>query len=231
MTNHIARIKEKYNDADNWHQDYPWFSIGHLIEAINKKGSDDDLKAAQKAAIYFNDLHQLHYLINNAQEDTSDSIKEEKFTVATENNSPSHLTAILAEASKKFNDSTHSGEELPIISEPYYTIDYFASQGIKLDAEPKADDKFGQQLKSFTSWLKQMKRLPDAVMTSHEPDPIVEEIAAQSIVEQDTITESMVEVLLKQGRKEQAIVILEKLRLLHPEKSHYFATRIEEIKS
>ena len=39
----------------------------------------------------------------------------------------------------------------------YYTIDYFASQGIKVSQEENPKDKFGKQLKSFTDWLKTMK--------------------------------------------------------------------------
>ncbi|MCH5597658.1 hypothetical protein [Niabella ginsengisoli] len=42
---------------------------------------------------------------------------------------------------------------------PYYTVDYFAAQGIKL-GDQNANDRFGTQLKSFTDWLKYMKRLP-----------------------------------------------------------------------
>lgn len=226
MTNYITRIQKQYADCDEWHQKYPWFSIGHLIESTKKKHSPDSLQAIQSAAIYFNDIHRLHFLLN------SDLIEKDFITddnITIEGPHP-QMSSILAEASKKLNESTPDAEELPLISEPYHTIDYFASQGIKLDAEPRADDKFGQQLKSFTSWLKQMKRLPAAEIAAKEPDPIIEEIAAQSIMEKDTITEPMVEVLLKQGRKTQAIVVLEKLRLLYPEKSHYFATRIEEIK-
>jgi hypothetical protein len=44
--------------------------------------------------------------------------------------------------------------------EPYHTVDYFASQGIKLSQEEVTKDKFGKQLKSFTEWLKTMKKLP-----------------------------------------------------------------------
>ncbi|HEY6502784.1 MAG TPA: hypothetical protein VIZ28_02305, partial [Chitinophagaceae bacterium] len=40
----------------------------------------------------------------------------------------------------------------PLTFEPYHTIDYFASQGIKFKEEEKPKDQFGQQLKSFTEW-------------------------------------------------------------------------------
>src|SRR5690606_17502730 len=43
---------------------------------------------------------------------------------------------------------------------PYHTVDYFASQGIKLKPNEKPTDKFGEQLKSFTEWLKVLKKTP-----------------------------------------------------------------------
>ena len=51
-----------------------------------------------------------------------------------------------------------------LIFEPYHTVDYFASQGIKFREEEKPVDKFSLQLKSFTEWLKTMKKLPVAEM-------------------------------------------------------------------
>ena len=52
--------------------------------------------------------------------------------------------------------STDNGD---LSFEPYHTIDYFASLGIKLKPEELAKDKLGQQLKSFTDWLRSMKKI------------------------------------------------------------------------
>ncbi|MEO7310579.1 MAG: hypothetical protein ABIX01_09285 [Chitinophagaceae bacterium] len=149
-------------------------------------------------------------------------ITEEKFE-------SSSLSQSLAAVSKHFKEDA-AEEDLVLTGEPYHTVDYFASQGIKLELEPRADDKFGQQLKSFTSWLKQMKRLPATKMANKEPDPIIENIASNSLIEGEVLTESMAEVLLKQGKTAQAVEVWQKLSLLHPEKSHYFATLIEKTK-
>ena len=141
------------------------------------------------------------------------------------------LSNVLAEVSKQFKEEpVDKDAELVIESEPYHTIDYFASQGIKLEAELKPDDKFGHQLKTFTSWLKHMKKLPATKMAEKEPDPVIENIAQNSLVEGEVVTESMAEVLLKQGKTKQAMEVWEKLSLLHPDKSHYFATLIDQFK-
>ncbi|MGC4038091.1 MAG: hypothetical protein QM764_19170 [Chitinophagaceae bacterium] len=119
----------------------------------------------------------------------------------------------------------------PLSFEPYHTVDYFASQGIKLSADLKPQDKFGQQLKSFTQWLKTLKKTsPDDLATSKATDQKVISLAEHSIEDRDVITEPMADVWLKQGNKEKAIEIYTKLSLQDPAKSSYFAHLIEQLK-
>lgn len=124
-------------------------------------------------------------------------------------------------------------DDLPIF-EPYHTIDYFASQGIKLSQEWPSSDKFGRQLKSFTEWVRSMKKLPQAELEREMGDKIQGErivaMAAGSVQAREVLTETMAEVLVKQGQKSSAIAIYQKLSLAHPDKSAYFAARIEQLK-
>ncbi|HMK25943.1 MAG TPA: hypothetical protein VK483_07940 [Chitinophagaceae bacterium] len=120
-----------------------------------------------------------------------------------------------------------------LVFEPYHTVDYFASQGIKFKEEEKPKDKFGQQLKSFTDWLKTMKRLPVSEITEAvEPkaEQKVEQMAEHSLQDREVVTEAMAEVWEKQGNAEKAIEIYSKLSLLDPSKSVYFAAKIEDLK-
>jgi len=116
--------------------------------------------------------------------------------------------------------------------EPYHTIDYFASQGIKLSLDENPQDKLGKQLKSFTEWLKTMRRLPQKDREV-VPDRVMEEAiqtsAAHSIQGKDVLTETMAEVLAKQGMREKARAVYEKLSLLNPDKRAYFAAKIEQL--
>ena len=130
-------------------------------------------------------------------------------------------------------------EKAELVFEPYYTVDYFASQGIKFKNEEKPKDKFGQQLKSFTDWLRTMKRLPDSeISVAEEPktdlsagvEQKVEQMAEHSLLEREVITEAMSEVWEKQGNAAKAIEIYTKLSLLDPSKSVYFAAKIEVLK-
>lgn len=118
------------------------------------------------------------------------------------------------------------------IFEPYHTIDYFASQGIKLTLDENPSDALGKQVKSFTEWLKSMKRLPQKdreVIPDRVLEQAVQTIAAHSIEGKDVLTETMAEVLAKQGMREKARVVYEKLSLLNPDKRAYFATKIEQL--
>jgi hypothetical protein len=123
----------------------------------------------------------------------------------------------------------------PPLFDPYHTIDYFASQGIKFVYQENPNDKFGKQLKSFTDWLKIMKRLPQkqvqAAIEQNMDSSTIETFAATSLVEKDTLTETMAAVLAKQGKNDKAIEIYQKLSLLNPSKNAYFAARIEELKT
>jgi hypothetical protein len=117
--------------------------------------------------------------------------------------------------------------------EPYHTIDYFASQGIKFKEEDKPKDVFSQQLKSFTEWLKVMKRVPVSEITANTEtgaEKKVEEMAEHSLAERHVLTEAMAEVWEKQGNKAKAEEIYLKLSLLDPLKSSYFAAKIEALK-
>ncbi len=117
--------------------------------------------------------------------------------------------------------------------EPFYTVDYFASQGVKFKEEEKPKDKFGQHLKSFTDWLKVMKRLPVSEITKNlnsKDEQKVEQLAEHSLESREVLTEAMAEVWEKQGNKEKAIEIYSKLSLLDPPKSAYFAAKIEDLK-
>ena len=122
--------------------------------------------------------------------------------------------------------------ELPIF-EPQYTRDYFASQGIKLNEEINPTDKLGKQLKSFTDWLKTMKKVHvDKISeASQQTEMVIQTLAEKSNREEEILTESMAEVFSKQGKTGKAIELYQKLSLLNPSKIAYFAAKIERLKN
>jgi hypothetical protein len=124
--------------------------------------------------------------------------------------------------------------EPALVFEPYHTIDYFASQGIRLTLDENPTDQLGKQLKSFTDWLKVMRRLPQKekeIVPDRVAEQAIQSIAAHSIEGKEVLTETMAEVLAMQGMPERARIVYEKLSLLNPGKSAYFAAKIEQLNS
>ena len=62
-------------------------------------------------------------------------------------------------------------------------------------------------------------------------EKLIQNSAEESNVNTEVLTEAMAEVLLKQDKKEKAIEMYNKLSLINPSKSVYFAAKIESIKS
>jgi hypothetical protein len=120
-----------------------------------------------------------------------------------------------------------------IAFDPLHTVDYFASQGIKLTEEELiTNDKLGTQMKSFTAWLKSMKKLHSTKLTEQGivSENLIQTSAEESNINTEILTEAMAEVLIKQDKKEKAIDMFNKLSLINPAKSAYFAAKIESIK-
>jgi hypothetical protein len=130
-----------------------------------------------------------------------------------------------------FTAATTTTEDT-ITFEPLHTSDYFASVGIKFSEEVKPGDKLGKQLKSFTDWLKTMKKIhtEQLPLQTEQSDIIIQKMAEKSNTEGEVLTEAMAEVLLQQGKKGKAIEVYQKLSLLSPSKSAYFAAKIDQLK-
>lgn len=128
------------------------------------------------------------------------------------------------------SDTVEPAAEEPLLFEPLHATDYFASQGIKLRDEPLPTDKLGKQLKSFTDWLKTMKKVHETQGPGKDVpvDVAIQQLAEKSNREEAVITEAMAEVYLQQGKQHKAKEIYEKLSLLNPSKSAYFAAKLDQ---
>lgn len=141
------------------------------------------------------------------------------------------LSSLLQQQAALLEKPVEPEADIVLENVPHHRIDYFESQGIKLEDEK--NDKLGAQLRRFTDWLKQMKRInPNQVelKTDEAGEVQVQHIAQHSNETQEIVTETMAEVLVKQGKFDQAIEIYEKLSFINPSKSVYFAAKIEELK-
>ena len=161
------------------------------------------------------------------EEIKDEGIKDEEYNAG---NPKEEDTSVSGQNAELENDT---GDDEPVPFEPLHTVDYFASQGIKLNEDALANDQLGKQVKSFTAWLKSMKKLhPGQLPEQNEViEKLIQTSSEASNQSANVLTEAMAEVLVKQGKSEKAIEMYQKLSLLNPSKSAYFAAKIERIKS
>ena len=231
---------------------YPYFSSAQLLLVAKQKQTDytDFEKQLIATSLHVNHPLWLDHLLNSTP---SEKIVIEQTIIATEvNEEPNNDELVLERSRHEFVNASQpedkqtptSAPSLPVVEkaepkndalvfEPYYTVDYFASQGIKTVVEEKPKDRLGQQLKSFTEWLKTIRQMPPqqiASMNDAGSEEKVVQLATHSLTEENVDTEAMAEVWIKQDQPEKAIRIYEKLSLLNPSKSSYFALLIEKLK-
>jgi hypothetical protein len=77
-----------------------------------------------------------------------------------------------------------------------------------------------------------IKAKPRIAKNKPVEEPVSDDLAEKSLTYGDNIvSETLVEILLKQGKKDKAIEILKKLIWKFPQKKAYFAARIEDLKN
>lgn len=243
-------------------EQYPYSSIirylhtSKLKESYHRHYPD----AVSKTALFFSNPNWLHYLLSDEAERGSIKkfmLEEETFVVEdVEENSEGfenepyvdheeadryqgeanteenkEIEAKLVEIESNISENILAIDE-PIAFEPYHTVDYFASQGIKLGINEDKDE-LGQKVKSFTAWLKTMKNLQAQPKNTFAPKYLheIEEKSSNWVNTNELIvTEAMAEVYLKQGLVEKAIEIYKKLSLQNPTNSHIFTNLILALK-
>ncbi len=230
--------KVSIDDLNELIQQFPSFNFAHFM--ISKKMCSEQIsgfeKESEKTALYFTNPFWLQCLLH--QEDGDDATASDQLNRYLPQKSIRDRVPESDAATNPKQDSISppvreigsKASELKAF-EPYYTIDYFASQGIKVTQDDDTKSKFDQQLKSFTEWLRTMKKLPNAreeQMADSIPNPLIERFAAHSLEQREVITETMAEVLIKQGKNERAAELYRKLSLLNPSKNTYFAAKIDE---
>jgi len=255
----FARLLNKPSDEDLTDDQlkevidqYPYFSPARFVLVKSLDPNSEEYKHhIQKAVLYYQNPREFEFFIHNdndgfliTNENTPGETKAQETIgkiaetpLAGTNNSveDSSPAPIESPVAKPLTNITAIEKEssTELTFEPFHTVDYFASQGIKLSQQEATDDKMGKQLKSFTEWIRSMKRLPAterAKSVNQETEKKVENLAVASVEETNVVTEAMAEVWEKQGNIQKAIEVYNKLSLIYPAKSAYFAAKIEQLK-
>ncbi len=228
------------------------FLLASKLKLDNHSGANDQVA---KTALYFDNPLWLQYQLNLEpnKEIPASSIIHQPSAISNENlpdpeeaevediapmeDTPiaGKISSLLSDHLADFKKPVEADAKLDIEAERerLHTIDYFASQGIKIDLTAIPQDRLTSQLRKFTDWLKQMK--PPGTGTSDlgtatDLENAVKLNAENSNEPREVVTETMAEVLEKQGQIEKAIQLYIKLSFLNPEKSAYFAAKIQQLK-
>ena len=207
--------------------------LEHLLNESTSKIqviADTHGETEERELTEYEDLNKTEDSIEPALADESKDIITDEATI-TENAEQNESHPFFEIPKLKIEPLNTANAEFTF--QPYHTVDYFASQGVKFKEDEKPKDRFGQQLKSFTEWLKTMKSLPASEIVAASDtknEQKVEQLAEHSIADRDVVTEAMAEVWEKQGNYVKAEEIYRKLSLLDPPKSSYFAAKIDQIK-
>ena len=217
------------NTLENLVSEYPYAPTLQLLLAKKYQMIASPLLEAQlnKTVAFFPSGLHLHCLMNQAVFNETDTPGDLK------------LNSLLSEQVAQFKEQLDDSASLDYEKEPIPSIqkDYFAAQGIEIDLSKVPQDKFTQQLRSFTAWLKVIKNKDgigqnDQISTiGTDQEQMIAQIAEKANVPADILTESMAEIWEKQGNLKKAIATYEKLSFIFPEKSVYFASRIEQLKN
>ncbi len=226
--------------VQNITKEHPYFGMAHFFSLKNtdEKATNFADKAAQ-TALFFHSPFYLQSLLTKEKVELKIENEFIETKPVEEVLIPKTLEPEIEETKPEekitqvsIEEAVTQKKEYQLLFEPLHASDYFASQGIKLSDDALGGDKLGKQLKSFTAWLKTMKKLnaDKLPVVSLSTETAVKTQAEKSNVEEEVVTEPMAEAYILQNKAEKAIDIYNKLSLLNPSKSAYFATKIDSLK-
>ena len=205
---------------ESLHKQYPFFAPAAVLAAAKSHNNGTE---TSKAALAVGNTGWLQQILTAPMPNAISNV----------------ISKQLADYNKPVTPDQIWEMESPVL---YHTIDYFASQGIKIDLNKGHQDELSTKLKKFTDWLKEVKHPVTEGQTAPQSEadtPFSSEsdiekavvtIAEKSNESREVVTETMAEVLGKQGRREKAIQLYQKLSFINPEKSVYFAAKIQQLK-
>ena len=215
-------------------EEYPYFQAAHLLRTLNLLQLKDThfLFDLRKTAIYLPDRKQLLFLTENTSfapelmeiMETMETIEKE--TIQKESNFDLIDTFLSDEDIEETELDDVDFEEPPVVPLEYTA--YTLSDETGNDEAPPLEhqdiiDKFLE--KDAASPMKIKLDKPEK--TEKElPEPELDEQSEEQPVSVSFFSETLAKIYIKQKKYNKALEIINKLNLLYPKKSRYFADQI-----
>lgn len=257
LLNYTSLSSEEAEQLAKLAEQYPYSQVIHNLAA--RSANDNNLKIKEKllhtSAIYSTDRGALKSIMGTPRrartEKRSNPVVSETESSSTANLSSDLLheqlladLALMQESKRHFEEVIEQMENgtlepLPttIKSEvPVETvkpakggegiIDEIKSSKKKIKPE---DPKQIEQIEIIDQFIKAQPTIPRTKSTP-APQPSHDLSEPSGLLGENIVSETLVEILLKQGKKEKAIEALKKLIWKFPQKKAYFAAQIEDLR-
>ncbi len=236
---------------------FPYFQTAHLLFLKNQHNlkSIDFNENLKHSAAFISDRSLLYHLINRAEARLTEGIQEEDYNSRSstdEIHMPVYRLAdrIDARAEEKIAPGPQIKEEpdtpgdekkdskvpVPEEQDEEYRGNYSFTGWLAYLQDKKQEDSIykpaGQAATSQGNLIDEFLRNTPSIKPDKAKMQDAVDISEKSVQADDQLlSETLAGIYLQQGYFEKAIRTYEKMSLKFPEKSTYFATRIEEIKA
>ena len=208
------------NQLEALTNNYPWFSLAHQLVLLGYAQNDDKrftLKC-QHAAIYTLNRKRLHNFLIKASK-----YKQPVEQAPVETIVDSSPTPVVDEQTN--NDNNIAAEILKDDLLLNFGHEYFSIEDLAPIEAAEQEESDDTLISKFIS------ENPRIIPRSSSISDLGNLIQIEDEVDDEPVSETLAEIYASQGLISQAISVYEKLSLLNPEKSIYFASLIEQLRN
>lgn len=220
---------------------HPYSPYSHLLHYLKAKSAnrEDTNQLLQKLALYSPDRAWLQEVLSTGFQNIEVPDAAPEPAVPAEGKDP-NLDNFIFEFDFNGEPSLNKAAETPSVKK-----DTKGDHTLEESASPDVEEEYSPMKGSYIEWLKSMRPVEDENATADlSKDTSSEQKTQQKeeiVVEQNTrkeddlfggiITETLAQLLANQGQIEKAISMYERLSLIFPDKSAFFAAKIKQLKS
>jgi len=208
-------------------EQYPYFQLAHMLlaKAVSVGEPGALARHLPEASIYSYNRRALQMLVENDMEWSADLLS--RLTRAKMDAFPKMENTRVAPEEPKIPSETGKADDFQFPYDPTVLAEFTMEHQLGTAPAESPRTPVQELIEKFIKSDPSIRKLPTDSSTQEE----VEDLSLRNqIALDDLATESFAEILAKQGKKDKAIGIYEKLILKMPEKKDYFAKKIQMLK-